>query len=437
MEPGPALDLDALDDAASLLAAARRRREDENRAAADVLVIAAKYAALHSVDSIGESARLDAARFGDRELALAGEGAPQVAESAAVEFAAALGMSTLSGKRLLGQAIELRYRLPHVWARVLDGTLPAWKARRIAEQTIALAADAAAWVDIQLAPSVHQVGPTRLDRLITDAIALYDPDTTAALAEEALDQRHVDIETNPLLAPGSGACATVQIHAALDVADALDLEAAVSAIATGLLDHEASHDLPLDARRAAALGVLARAYNAGGLPDAPGTPRTVTLHIHTDTPDLADTGLVRLGNTRGLATIEQLHRWATTSSTSIRPVVVVDLNEQITRDGYTPSATQREQATLMHQTCAFLHCHHPAQTCDLDHRTPFDKGGGTSTDNLTPLCRTHHRAKTHLGWTYQRLRPGHYQWRSPHGYTFHTTPDGTTDVTGDPNPGAA
>lgn len=432
MEP---LDFDALDDAASMLAAMRRRREDENRAAADVLVLAAKYAAMHTVDSIAESARLDAATFGDRELALAGEGAPLVSESAAVELAAALGLSTHAGKKLLGEAIELRYRLKHVWARVLDATLPAWKARRIAEKTTVLASEAARWVDRQIGPDAHAVGPTRLDRMIEDAIALFEPDLAAELAHQHTDHRRVDIDTHPLFLvdPESAAFATAQVCAVLDVADALDLDTAVSAIAHGLLTdtEEPAGALSLDQRRAAALGVLARHYNAGHLPDAPGTPRTLTLYVHTDTADLAHTGLVRLRNTRGLATIEQLHAWATTPGTTIRPVVVIDLDERLDQPGYRPTAAQREQATLIHPTCAFPYSHQTADLCDLDHRRPYDKGGGTHSDNLTPLCRGHHRSKTHHGWTYQRLARGTYLWRSPHGFTFHTTPHGTTDITDD------
>ena len=34
--------------------------------------------------------------------------------------------------------------------------------------------------------------------------------------------------------------------------------------------------------------------------------------------------------------------------------------------------------------------------------------------NLAPLCRRHHRAKTHGRWRYQRLVDGSYAWTSPH-----------------------
>ena len=49
-----------------------------------------------------------------------------------------------------------------------------------------------------------------------------------------------------------------------------------------------------------------------------------------------------------------------------------------------------------------------------------------------PLCRRHHRLKTHhSGWGYTVLEPGCYLWSSPHGYQFLRDHRGTTDVTRD------
>jgi hypothetical protein len=188
---------------------------------------------------------------------------------------------------------------------------------------------------------------------------------------------------------------------------------------------------------AAALGVLARGYLTGTMPTpstsgaAPGAGRTVELVIHTDTPDLAGTGLARLAATRGLATIEQVDRWATTPGVTVKPVIVVDLNEEILTDAYRPTPRQRRQAMLIHATCAFPHCDVRAEHCDLDHRVPYDHGGKTTTSNLTPLCRRHHRAKTHLRWRYQRLGPGTYLWESPGGYRYLTSRNGTIHLTAD------
>ena len=44
-----------------------------------------------------------------------------MAEFAVIEFAAAMGRSTESGRRYLSHAVEGHYRLPRCWARVEAG----------------------------------------------------------------------------------------------------------------------------------------------------------------------------------------------------------------------------------------------------------------------------------------------------------------------------
>jgi len=50
-------------------------------------------------------------------------------------------------------------------------------------------------------------------------------------------------------------------------------------------------------------------------------------------------------------------------------------------------------------------------------------------DNLGPLCRYHHNAKTHGGWTWT-VQPssGEVTWTSPTGHSY-PNPDGPTDPT--------
>ncbi|WP_225869048.1 HNH endonuclease signature motif containing protein, partial [Nocardioides sp. Root79] len=74
-------------------------------------------------------------------------------------------------------------------------------------------------------------------------------------------------------------------------------------------------------------------------------------------------------------------------------------------------------------TCRFPHCTRPAKRCDLDHATPHNKGGPTCPCNLVPLCRRHHRAKTHSAWDYVITSPGQYEWTSPTGLIFTVGPD--------------
>ncbi len=89
-------------------------------------------------------------RFGmpgaDTMLELAGPGAPEISEFAVIELAAALGRSTDSGRMLLSDAVEARYRLPKIWQRLLDGQVQVWRIRRVTDLTRSLTAEAAAFV---------------------------------------------------------------------------------------------------------------------------------------------------------------------------------------------------------------------------------------------------------------------------------------------------
>jgi hypothetical protein len=95
--------------------------------------------------------RRQADRSEARLLALAVQIVHLVAERAVEELAAALDVSYGSGCNLVADALELRYRLPRMWRLVQSGRLQAWKARKVAQQTTHLGAEAVAFVDAQAA----------------------------------------------------------------------------------------------------------------------------------------------------------------------------------------------------------------------------------------------------------------------------------------------
>ncbi|WP_163509503.1 HNH endonuclease signature motif containing protein [Fodinicola acaciae] len=74
-------------------------------------------------------------------------------------------------------------------------------------------------------------------------------------------------------------------------------------------------------------------------------------------------------------------------------------------------------------TCIFPCCNRPARSCELDHTVPFPDGP-TSADNLKPLCKYHHEAKTHHGWDVTQVT---YAWTSPLGRTYVTYSTGTNN----------
>lgn len=396
-------------DASAVLAAARRARAEADAAEVEVFSEALAWASLHTVETVDL-----AATWGDTPVPLAGVGAPLVSEFCVSEFASVLGLSTDAGRRLISHALEVGHRLPRVWHRVRAGDLPVWKARRIAEHTIALSAEAALFVDRQVAAYAHRVSVAGLERLVAEAMARFMPQTAAEIAEQAADGRHVSIEHQHVSYTG-----TSIIHGELDLADALDLEKALQAGAQQLADLGSSDHL--DARRAQALGMLARGDQSLEL-----SGREVVLYVHlnehTDQAEVENAG-------RHLLTKDQVSKWCGIPEARVIVKPVIDLNTPLSTTAYEVPDRIREHLILRDRTCVFPWCHRNARACDLDHIVPFDHGGSTSTSNLAPLCRRHHRLKTFGDWVYTMVEPGVFLWRSPHGYSYLRDQTGTRDLT--------
>jgi hypothetical protein len=428
---------------ADVLRAARAERRAADAAEARLCQLAIEWAVMHSADSIHPPATYILRGCGQTDLPLAGPGAPTIAEFAVAEFAASIGLSTEAGKRYLGEAIELRYRLPKLWDRVQSGDLPAWKARFVARETIRLSPEAAAYVDRHVAPVAHKIKPAEVDRSVNEAIGRCMPDEVERLAAQSWDKRHVTIHDQLVSFTG-----TMAVEAELDIADALDLEAAVAAGA----DRRAAlgSTEPLDVRRARAVGDLARAQSALDLTHSPdrepsasrGKPRQVVLHVHlSDAAVRGEDSIAHLERGNALVTAEQVRTWCGRPDTHVIVKPVIDLNECSWTDSDQVSDPIAEKVALRDRTCVFPWCTRAARTClprdpgqhpcDNDHVHPRGQGGPTCSCNVAPLCRRHHRLKTHSPWSYLVLDPGTYLWTSPHGYQFVRDQTGTLDVSAD------
>src|SRR4051812_16932751 len=241
--------------AAGVLAVARGARAAANHAEAQVLASAVEWAHLHQVDDLDLAATVLVDHGKDTGIPIAGEGAPLVSQFAVAEFAAALGLSAGAGRTLVGHALELAHRLPKTWARVQDGSLAPWRARRITEETLCLSMEAAAFVDRMVAPFAHRTGIAQTQRLVEDAITRFMPDFAAGRRDRASEQRYFSIGHDQVSFAG-----TSRVHGELDLVDALDLEDAVRAGAEQLKAF--GNDESLDVRRSLAVGMLARGQEA-------------------------------------------------------------------------------------------------------------------------------------------------------------------------------
>ncbi|MDO9455368.1 HNH endonuclease signature motif containing protein, partial [Nocardioides sp.] len=339
-------------------------------------------------------------------LHLAGPGAPVVGEYAALDLALSLGMSTDGGLAYLGKALELRHRLPHLYARVVRLEVQVWKAFRVAEQTIALPPDGAIAVDQALAPFLHTCSFAQIDRAVDAARDEHDPLEAERRRQAAAEGRHADVYLD-----GVSTAGTVEVSATLDLADAVDLEAALKNGAQALADLGSTETL--DVRRSQALGEMGRHQLALDL-DCVGSGRGVTLYVHldADNPDVPGS----VANTWSPVLLEQVRQWCEQAGTTVTVKPVIDLNTNPSTEAYRPTEAIREQVRLRDGTGVFPGCHR--RHVDLDHIIPFDAGGPTSVENLAMLCRRHHRANTHGHWSYRVLEPGLYEWTSPTGIVY-------------------
>jgi hypothetical protein len=324
----------------SVLSAVEVTHHAETMAAARKFELAATWAEVHPGEAIEQVVDADGhlVLYGDQPLALAGEGAPTVAEFCVPEFARAVGMSPVAGRKFIGAAIEAKHRLPKLWARVVAGEVPVWKVRRITEHTHRLPAAGATYVDHKLAPVAHDCTYAQIESIAAKAVEEFDHERHEKQRKDRLRDQHLDIDLDaaPLnrgLVPVSGL---------LEMSDALALERAIKVKAHALL---AEHpELELDTRRARALGHLADSALVGG--DGAGA-RELVIYAHHDTHN--SHGIIDLENTGPMGstiTTNQLAEWCRQANTkvSIRPVL--DLSADLRVDAYAPTARQREQAIL-------------------------------------------------------------------------------------------
>ena len=391
---------------------------------------------------------------------------PQVAWDAPAAFAVANQMTTTAGKAMIRDALVLRHRLPAVWRVLQAGRLPAWRARRIAQAVLGEPDDVCAYVDAEAAPVADRIGVVGLDRLVDAAkLRLHVEEREQAQLED-LDQCGVTLDETTI---GHTGIAEMVIHG--EWADLADFHAAVRHVADALIGSDDPYaDAPLGQRQARAVGILADPAAAAAfleaasdsVDDESGDQRSVPVRTRRQVQviiHLSEAAVLGLDpvchDDAGRPVLDQVAReWCARLDTRVVIQPVIDLTSLTEphqdghgqhgrhegTDGYTVTKRLAETIALRDRTCVFPWCTRPARRCDHDHRTPYDHDhpdgtggdGPTCTCNVSPLCRHHHRLKTHAGWRYTEIEPGTYLWVSPHGHQLLRDPTGTRDVTSPP-----
>jgi len=448
MSAAPVEEFEAWDprdlDAAGVLAAAAEAEQAERRAAARKLQLAYQWAVLNPAtqDTGVATPGGPALDVLNKDESLGGDGTPAVAAFTPEAFAAEVGMSPAAGAALIGDALDLAHRLPLLWKRVRALAVPAWQARRVAQQTHRLPAPGAHWVDDRLAARTDGAcGPVITDRLVAEAIAKFDPEEHQK--REARGKASWDAKISHPNATEFAGTSDLQVRG-----DTLSLKAfhdLLCAIAHQLwLDGDTD---PHGARKAKALGVIIALVTAlatgqatwdltsllGGAAKKQSGKIKVYVRVDADDLDLDHEGGAAFATCTaenlGEATMAKLRDWVGHHQVVIQPVLNMQRRDAV--DQHDPPPWMQELLRLRDGHCIFPRCTVHARSCDLDHELPYDPDGPpgqTHPDNLARLCRRHHRAKTLGLWRYTRTPQGHYLWHGPHGARYVVTPGGTSPV---------
>ncbi|MEL4504937.1 DUF222 domain-containing protein [Luteococcus sp. H138] len=433
-------------------------------AEADHFLLAAHFADLHSTvdDEPGEAGR-PVCLHGERLLQLGDDGTPLVAEFAPLELSAALDVTRESAERLIGDALSLRHRMPGLWEKVEQGFLRVVVARSIIAIAQRLPLAQARVLDRDLTPLVGGVTNHRLITICEARVLELTPESEAQSAHEAaLASRGVWLDPSR--------DGVTHVEAQLLASDAIFLDAQLNRIASIL--RQGGRSESSDVLRASGLGMLASPAQALQFLQASLLDEADDPHLplaDTDEPDdlvgagcpaagqrghtcgtiMVDPELLlppasvvvhleenTLAELDGMARVERcgpvLAQWLgeLLGHTRVTLKPVIDPSGITPSDRYEISHRMRQVVYARNPIEVFPGSKKLAQACDLDHTIVWRPPDGvaaedrmlTRPENLGPLSRRVHRAKTFGGFQLRQLAPGVFFWRTPDGFCYLTTP---------------
>lgn len=369
---------------------------------------------------------------GHERLVPAGSnGTPMVAEHLATELAPKLRMPIELAGMLIVDSMDLVYRHPVLWRAIKARVLRVWQGRQVASATAkaGLDCDAAHWVDGQLESALGRLPWGRLRAKLAGLIVRADAELAARKALQAQAARFVRVRQQ-----GDG---TAFIVARTDAADALRFSHLLDQLA-GQLSLSGETD-ERDVLRAKAVGLLANPEAVVALLQGPEPAATekrsgrrrrarasAELIIH-----LAPGTEVGRCEELGPVLQAQVKEWLGHNRVIVRPVV--DLADDPAVDGYEVPDRIARIVRGRNPYDAFPWSSRRSAGLDQDHTVPYDHGpdrppGQTRPNNLGPLSRRAHRAKTHSGWRVSQPEPGVFEWISPLGYRYRVDRSGSEEL---------
>jgi hypothetical protein len=167
----------------------------------------------------------------------------------------------------------------------------------------------------------------------------------------------------------------------------------------------------------------------------PAKQRPAQLHIHLSLDAVNDAfGPVARVEGLGPMVLSQVRDLLRHRDVTITPVVDLNAGRSVNGNEHPTDVKRRTELRTVgdrfpHATTRWRHGGRPP---DHDHTVPYDDTGPpgqTGDHNDTPLTRTAHRAKTHLGYSVFQIGPDRWVWGTPHGLYRLVTGNGTTRIT--------
>ena len=155
------------------------------------------------------------------------------------------------------------------------------------------------------------------------------------------------------------------------------------------------------------------------------------LHYHLSDLAIRDShGLTRPGDHSDPISLQALRDWLTDTGCPITVRPILDPATVPAADRY-EIPTRLRAALAVRDIADVFPYGSLTRRIDIDHTTPYDPNGPPGQTNLAntgPLARFSHRASTHGGWRKRQPDPGTYLFRSPHGWLWIVTNQGTLNL---------
>lgn len=447
---------------------------DQERAlAVDRMLRILHWADLHSGDPQAEAGAVPVKLGGARLVDIGGDGSPQVADSCFGELAVALRSSAFGVRLEMADALDLRHRLPNLFAATLALATPSWLARKIARLSRKLSSEAVELVDLAVSAAVEE-SPGRVlaiaeAKIIEADLEGYREKVRRDAARKGVwfHRKRPGGNLDELGGEADVRGATVRLSTAGAERYREMVECLAEALEGEFAPSDGEDPKTRDQFRAEAAELLADPHAAaafldgladGGLPDteppelpdadqsdqphpasgparpARGTSRggrrgTINVHLSAEVLCGLAPGVARVEGV-GPMLLEHLAELLRHREITLQPVI--DLNHVEAVNHYEHPTRIRRRARLRNAGDVFPHSStSPTSRVDIDHPVPYDRDGPpgqTSDRNAAPLARYAHRLKTHEGFDLAQLGLGAYRWVTPHGLGRVVTPRGTQRV---------